>query len=151
MRLLVYTLALVGLVLSLMGCHGHDDTEVLQAQALALHDSILVVETQINDALAQVTAQVTTQDDSRQLARPIRDSLAAIWADLVTWNSYVIEPPGGDHDGHDHAHGHAHDHAPPPDMTPQQMVEVQQALLDEIRTLQARLEQLDLDAVPASP
>ena len=130
------------LVLSIVGCHDHDPaTEALQAEALALHDSLVVIETQVRDALAQVATEV----DTRQFAPPILDSLDAIRADLDTWSSYVVEPPG-DHDDHNHTH----DHAPAADVTPQQMVELQQALLDAIEALQLRLERLNLDAMPAT-
>ena len=133
------------LVLSIVGCHAHDpETEALQAEALALHDSLVVIETQVRDALAQAA----TEADTLQLATPVLDSLDAIRADLDTWSSYLVEPPG-DHDEHDH--NHSHDHAPAADVTPQQMVEVQQALLDGIEALQLRLERLNLDAMPATP
>ncbi len=132
------------LVLSIVGCHDHDpETEALQAEAIALHDSLVVIETQVRDALAQAA----TEADTLQFATPVLDSLDAIRADLDTWSSYVVEPPGGD----DHDHDHAHDHAPAPDVTPQQMVELQQALLDGIEALQLRLERLNLDAMPATP
>lgn len=133
------------LVLSIVGCHDHDpEAEALQAEAIALHDSLVVIETQVRDALAQVA----TEAETRQLAPPVLDSLDAIRADLDTWSSYVVEPPGA-HEDEDH--DHSHDHAPAADVTPQQMVELQQALLDGIEALQLRLERLDLDAMPATP
>ena len=132
------------LVLSIVGCHAHDpETEALQAEAIALHDSLVVIETQVRDALAQAA----TEADTLQFAPPVLDSLDAIRADLDTWSSYVVEPP----DAHeDEEHDHAHDHAPAADVTPQQMVELQQALLDGIEALQVRLERLNLDAMPAT-
>ncbi len=131
------------LVLSIVGCHAHDpETEALQAEAIALHDSLVVIETQVRDALAQAT-----EADTLQLATPVLDSLDAIRADLDTWSSYVVEPPGA-HEDEDH--DHSHDHAPAADVTPQQMVELQQALLDGIEALQVRLERLNLDAMPAT-
>ena len=93
-------------------------------------------------------AQAATEADTLQFAPPVLDSLDAIRADLDTWSSYVVEPPGA-HEDEDH--DHSHDHAPAADVTPQQMVELQQALLDGIEALQLRLERLNLDAMPATP
>ena len=141
------SLCVAGVLLALLtvGCHAHDPvTEALEAEALALHDSLMVIETGVRDALAQVAADVDTQ----QLEAPVRDSLDAIQADLDTWSGYVVEPP---HSHDDHDHDHDHDHASPPEVTPEQMVELQQALLDEIAALQARLERLNLvEIVPAT-
>ena len=82
MRYLVCTLALVVLVLSIGGCHAHDPaTQALQAEALALHDSLVVIETQVRESLAQAA----TEGDTLRLAPSIRDSL-----DAVTGSSRVL-------------------------------------------------------------
>ena len=143
------SLCLAGLFLALatFGCHEHDPvTEALEAEAIALHDSLVVIEADVRDALEQLTTHLQAQ----QLAASAGDSLEAIRADLATWSSYLVEPPNahGD-DDHGHDHDHDHDHAPPPDVTPQQMVDLQQGLLERIHVLQVRLESLDLEAAEA--
>ncbi|MEM1128801.1 MAG: hypothetical protein AAGI71_19310 [Bacteroidota bacterium] len=153
MRCLTRTGTLVILLLSIVGCHNHDpEAEALQAEAVALHDSLVVIENQVRDALALMTLGATPLEaDTLQPATPLLDSLDAIEADLATWSSYLVEPAGAHEDHDDHDHDHDHDHSPAPDVTPQQMVELQQALLDDIVALQGRLEQLNLDAVSATP
>ena len=81
MRFLFYIFAPVVLVLFIAGCQGHDPgTEELEVQAIALHESLLVIETQVSDAFAQVATLV----GMRQLATPILDSHASIRAHLDT-------------------------------------------------------------------
>ncbi|MEO0560000.1 MAG: hypothetical protein AAF170_17670 [Bacteroidota bacterium] len=141
-------------MLSIVGCNAPaPEVEVHQAEAIALHDSLVVIESQVRNALAQAA----TEAETRQLATSVLDSLDAIRADLDAWSSFVVEP-SGDHDdthehddSHDHDDAHDHDHTPAVDVTPQQMVELQQALLDGIVALQIRLNRLSLDAAPASP
>ena len=146
MRVFLFIITPVVLLLSIVGCQGNDaETEALEAQAIALHDSLVVIESQVRNALAQVTSETTTHE----LATPLLDSLNAIQADLEAWSSYVIEPPGA-HEEHDHSHDHDHSHEPPPDITPQQMVEVQQALLTGIGALKVRFDQLNIDITPTA-
>ncbi|MEM6646531.1 MAG: hypothetical protein AAF730_09795 [Bacteroidota bacterium] len=118
------------------GCQGHDhdhEAEAFQTEALSLHDSLVVVESDVRTLLADLQAQA---GDSDVLA----DSLTAITADLETWETFMVEPEGAHEDGHDHSHDHDHDHShDAPDVTPEQMVEVQQALLDAIKGLHTRL------------
>lgn len=115
----------------LLGCHAHDPAvEALEARALALHDSILVVE-------KQVRAQVEHLEgaDTASLSEfALRDSLEALTADLATWTEALVEPEGE----HDHDHGHDHSHEPALEVTPEQMVELQHALLEGIQVLHTR-------------
>jgi len=132
------------------GCQGHDhdhdhEVEAFNIQAIALHDSIVVVESDVRTLLADLQAGA---GDSVVLT----DSLSVIAADLETWETFLVEPAGAHEDGHDHGHDHDHDHDhshDTPDVTPEQMVEVQQALLNAIRVLHSRLSALP--AVAASP
>lgn len=125
------------LLLFVVGCQRHDhEAEELEAEAIALHDSLVVIESEVRDVLAEAAAA----GDG-----PMVDSLNAIRADLETWSGYLVEPPGADDD-----HEHDHDHEPAVDLTPEQMLEVQQSLLDGIEALQMRLQQLNLDAPEGS-
>lgn len=115
----------------LLGCHAHDPAvEALEARAIALHDSILVVEKQVR---AQVE-DLENVDAARLSEFSLRDSLDAVTADLAAWTEALVEPPGD----HEHDHDHSHDHAPALEVTPEQMVELQQALLDGIQALHVR-------------
>lgn len=115
----------------LLGCHAHDPAvEALEARAIALHDSIVVVEKQVR---AQVE-DLENADAARLSEFALRDSLDAVTADLAAWTEALVEPPGD----HEHDHDHSHDHAPALEVTPEQMVELQQALLDGIQVLHAR-------------
>ncbi|GAB5520876.1 MAG: hypothetical protein RhofKO_31270 [Rhodothermales bacterium] len=116
------------------GCQGHNhdhETNRPQTQALALHDSLVAIEADVR----------ATMDALREEANPpsaLNDSLNVIAADLLTWEQFVVEPEGA-HDEHGHDHTHDHSHMPPANVTPEQMVEVQQALLNVIRALHHRL------------
>ncbi|MEM1094092.1 MAG: hypothetical protein AAGJ10_05775 [Bacteroidota bacterium] len=133
------------------GCQGHDhdhEDDAFNAQAIALHDSLVVVESDVRTLLADLQAQADGAD-------VLTDSLTAIAADLDTWETFLVEPEGAHEDGHDHGHDHDHDHDhdhshDAPDVTPEQMVEVQQALLDAIRVLHTRLSALPAASASAT-
>jgi len=117
----------------LLGCHAHDPAvEALEARAIALHDSLIVVEKQVR---AQVDLLEST-DAARLTEYGLNDSLDAVTADLAVWTEALVEPPSDDE--HDHDHDHDHDHAPALEVTPEQMVDLQQALLDGIEALHTR-------------
>ncbi len=145
MRFLSSTFVLLLLFVGLTGCDDHDPAiEALETEAVVLHDSLLAIEGQVFAFLAQVDAA-----EAGAFAAPVLDSIEAIRTDLEAWSGHMVEPPGAHHEDHDHDHDHSHGEEL--NVTPQQMVELQQALLDEIAALHMRTEQLDLDALPPAP
>lgn len=132
------SLLAVVLIFAAVGCHSHDhEGEAFNAQSAALHDSLMVIEADVRAELNRLEATLGEDSDGSALA----DSIAAIDAAFADWAEYLVEPLGDDHD-HDHGHDHDHSHEPAPDVTPEQMVDLQQALLDGIVAIQARVSSL---------
>ncbi|MGF1534344.1 MAG: hypothetical protein ACFCUI_11630 [Bernardetiaceae bacterium] len=62
------------------------------------------------------------------------------------WEKRLVSVPGledAHHHDHDHAEGHHHHHHADPKLTPAQLLEVQQALLEELQTLETRWQALN--------
>jgi hypothetical protein len=70
-------------------------------------------------------------------------ALSKVKTDFEDWEANVFEVPGVEHD-HEHAEGehhHHHDHKPAPDLTPDQMLDVQKEMLKTIQGLKETLNQ----------
>jgi len=122
------------MLITTIGCHDHEADEI-NAQARVLHDSLMVIEREVHEAIERYYAQ-----DVDTMSEAILDSVDAIEADFHVWEEHIIEPFGAPEEGEDHGHDHSHESAP--EMTPAQMLEVQQALLDGILVLKARVDSL---------
>ncbi|MEM7297268.1 MAG: hypothetical protein AAF391_03265 [Bacteroidota bacterium] len=75
----------------------------------------------------------------------LKDSISTLKQDFIDWEKSIVEVPGlesDNHDHHDHNHSHDHDHAPPPDLTPEMMLDVQKSMRDQIDELNIRAENL---------
>lgn len=69
-------------------------------------------------------------------------ALDAVAGSFATWEESVVEVPGLPHEHHD---GEEHDHKPAPDLTPEQMLEVQKeskANIEKIKTDLAKVEEM---------
>jgi hypothetical protein len=79
--------------------------------------------------------------DSLELAKAVpADSMLAWRGAIEAWEGDLIEVPGNEsaaHTGHEHHHGH--DHEALPDITPAQMLEIQQLLWNRVEQIAARI------------
>ncbi len=142
---LITSLALVVLLTGCHDDHDHDhEGEERNEAAIAIHNQLVEVEASV----LAMFEEWNTAAQENGLEQAMVDSLNAFQIVYDNWAEYVVEPAGAHEGDDDHGHDHDHDHShePAPDLTPEQMVEVQRALLDEITSLKSRMESLGQDA-----
>ena len=71
-------------------------------------------------------------------------ALDAVAGSFETWEESVVEVPGLPHEHHHHeGEEHHHDHKPAPDLTPEQMLEVQKESKTNIEKVKSDLEKAE--------
>ena len=130
----------LGLIALLVACGDKKKPSEDLQQAFKLHQEAMSIRSQINDQLAKLT----TNGDSLFL-KAFKKDLDSINRSLKDWDEKLVEVPGfeeeHDHSGHDHS-GHDHHHDDEPELTPEQHLQVQQHLLEEIRAIETRINQV---------
>ncbi len=118
---------LLGVILfSSVGCSDSSKADPLLEEAFRLHQQSLETADQSRELL-----QAFPEND------PYRQKMAAR---LREWEERVIEVPGFEHDhDHDHDHDHHHHHGAQIELTPEDMLIVQQELLDSVQAIQTAL------------
>ncbi|MEM6895428.1 MAG: hypothetical protein AAF554_17155 [Bacteroidota bacterium] len=120
----------------LSGCGEKKKDENL-IQAFKFHEEAIQVRQTAKDEMAKLEA-IT---DSVFVAT-YSDELNSINSALEEWDEQLIEVPGfeeeHDHSHHDHDHDHEHNHSEQ-ELTPKQHLEVQQHLLDEIKSIAEKI------------
>lgn len=128
-------------------CTPKQDPQLQQAaqihnQAMAMHNEVMA---SVRTAQA-LLPRLKARRDSAAAERPALDSAIAgieqTAKRMDVWMAEVVEVPGNeedDHAHHDHAANgaHEHSHEAPPDVTPQQMLDIQKEMkknLESIRT-----------------
>jgi len=118
--------------------------EQLDRLAAELHDELQLT---MGDAEARITSSLEEGDSllALQLAR-VESQLDALDLRFHDWESTVVPLPGAtcDHD-HDHDHDHGHDHgagATLEGMSDEAILEIQQALMAELTTMKATLQEV---------
>lgn len=121
------------LVLCTCACSGGKSSQEYH-EALMIHEEIVSVEAEtrsIFDSLNQVLAR-----DSTLLA--YREEVEALSREMEEWERNVVAVGSeADHDGHHH-----HQHAGRPDLTDQQMLEVQKELRLQLQSISDRVSDL---------
>lgn len=137
-------------------CGGDSKDKALYAEASKFHNEALGVHNEVMPLMDQVDSleklvatkvlalkaeaeKAKGKADTTQLvgAKRTLEMLATINPRMEEWMMGLVEVPGNDHDHH-HGEGHEHhdhDHAAAPQITAQQMVEVQKASLTTITQL----------------
>ena len=130
--------------------------EQLDRLAAELHDELQLT---IGDAEARIASSLEEGDSliALQLAR-VESQLDALDLRFHDWESTVVPLPGAtcdhdhDHDhAHDHAHSHDHDHgagATLEGMSDEAILEIQQALMAELTTMKATLQEVQQGLQP---
>ena len=138
-KLVVLALGLITLITS---CGEKKIDENLQ-KAFELHKEAVEVRQTAQDQIEKLESN----SDSLFVATYGKD-ISALSSSLKEWDEQLIEVPGfeeehdhthHDHSGHDHDHDHDHHHHDQPELTPQQHLEVQQQLLQEIKQLAGKI------------
>ena len=144
----------VGLSLAFLSACGTKQDPLLQEaaqvhnQAIAVHDEVMK---QLEDA-QQLTQKLKARRESADsTGRAAIDGLIAEMDSsqkaMDTWMNEVVEVPGEEGHNHSHVHkkaenhDHAHDHAAQPEVTPQQMLDIQKEMKKNIEKIQADLTQ----------
>ena len=108
-------------------------------QAFKLHQAAIALRNYTGDQLAELT-----KGDSL-FVQAYKVDLDSISHSLAAWDDQLVEVPGfeeeHDHSAHDHS-GHAHDHDEQPDLSPEQHLQIQQYLLQEIQAIEKRINQV---------
>ncbi|WP_422080141.1 hypothetical protein [Ulvibacterium sp.] len=112
-------------------------------QAFELHQEAIEIRQMTQDQVAHLKANT----DSLFVKMYTKD-LQSISRSLEAWDEQLVEVPGfeeeHDHSGHDHS-GHDHDHHhhdAHPELTPKQHLEVQQHLLEEIKAIAIKIDNI---------
>lgn len=130
-RYLIATVALLS-----FACQ-ESQPDPLMNKAFDLHEEAILVHDSLEHELEELAGMALT---------PEKDSLLqSIQEASETWEGNLVEVPGFEHDhDHDHDHDHAHDHSGSDmsDLPAEEMVSLQQAMLDEAKSLLAEARQL---------
>ena len=130
----------LGLIILVVACSDKKKPNEDLQQAFKLHQEAMNIRSQTDDQLTKLTANVDSL-----FVMAYKKELDSISHLLKAWDDQLVEVPGfeeaHDHSGHDHS-GHDHHHDEQPKLTPQQHLEVQQHLLQEIRAIEKRINQI---------
>ena len=119
--------------------------------AIALHDEVMPLFSEVETQKKRINARLTelnaaAKKDEATIAVYVKafESLGSAEMHMREWMENLVEVPGNEeHHHHEHGEGHEHhDHDAAPQLTPQQMLDVQKASLTAIgdiktETLQA--------------
>lgn len=115
----------------MMSCNPGTPDERLNAEAIALHNSMITKAALIRNRLKALKSDSTVS----------RDSVRVLLGLLAQWERDLVEVPGNEDHG-DHDHGpHHHDHAPS-EVTPRQMLDIQKTLDATLSRIGKRTTQL---------
>ncbi|MFN8357329.1 MAG: hypothetical protein U0Y10_22925 [Spirosomataceae bacterium] len=146
----IASLVLVAFAVLVWACGNSlkDDPQVKEAGKLHLEASEIQEEIEplveqidsVNTALAE--KKKTLADSSAQQAEEVIAALSKVKTDFEDWEKNVFEVPGVEHNhAEGEEHHHHHDHKPAPDLTPEQMLEVQKEMLKTIQGLKEAVNQ----------
>ena len=125
-------------IIALTSACGDKEKDKDLVQAFKFHEEAIAVRQTVADQIEKLKANT----DSLFVAT-YSNELKTISSALEEWDEQLVEVPGfeeehdhshHDHSGHDHDHDHDHNHSEQ-ELTPQQHLEVQQHLLQEIKGL----------------
>jgi hypothetical protein len=142
--------------LCLLACGEKKDPKLVEAfeihkSALAVYDEVKksgadidALREQIKDKIQALETGESAETDGETLDMLIGFSvdLRKLQEAMEEWHNTVPEVPGFEHEHHhDHDHDHHH-HAPAPNVTPEQMIDIQKTALTEIQAIKADLEEV---------
>ncbi|WP_425237089.1 hypothetical protein [Ulvibacterium sp.] len=106
-------------------------------RAFELHKEAMEIRHMTQDQIAQLKANT----DSLFVKTYTKD-LQSISHSLDAWDEQLVEVPGFEEE-HDHSgHNHEHHHDEHPELTPKQHLEVQQHLLEEIKAIAIKIDNI---------
>jgi ABC-type Zn2+ transport system substrate-binding protein/surface adhesin len=144
------------LVSLMIACQSSETTDAALEEAGRIHMEAVELDKNVHpkvDAAIERKNQLAVQGrELTEAERQFIQQVESIENSYAYWEENHVEVPGFEHDDHDHDHdhhdhaGHDHDHshAAPLDVTPADMLIIQQEFRDTLLSIQARLEQLDI-------
>ncbi|MCU0341194.1 MAG: hypothetical protein MUE30_15045 [Spirosomaceae bacterium] len=138
-----YCLLMSGLLLT--ACEEKKDPKMEEAGKIHLAamevEEAVAEHVETSDSLKTLlTEKKKTLTDAAAVAS-IDSTIAAldrVHAAFHEWEENLVEVPGLPHEHHDHGDGgHQHDHKPAPDLSPDQMLEVQKEIKANIEKIKA--------------
>ena len=131
----------LGLIVLLVACGDKKKANKDLQEAFKLHQEAVNIRNQTVDQLAILTA-----NEDSLFIKAYKNDLDSISRSLKAWDEQLVEVPGfeeeHDHSGHDHDHDHDHDHGQQGELTPEQHLQVQQHLLQQIRAIEKSINQI---------
>ena len=111
----------------IMSCNAKVSEEKLNHEAITLHNSMVQKSNMIAHRLNEIKNDTAVN----------QDSVTVLIQLLAQWKNDLVEVPGNEHHGHDHHHQHS-----PPDVTAEQMLEIQKDLDMRLGNIGKRAAQL---------
>jgi hypothetical protein len=123
---------------------GNSADDRLLSEAAALHEEAMQIDRQLQPQLEnliqegnsiQIQGRALTPEEMQRV-----DAINAVRRSYEWFEENHIEVPGHDHDhDHDDHAGHDHGHGPGLELSPADMLAVQQEFLDSIKSIRARV------------
>ena len=141
------TLLLFGLIFGIIGCasSGSSEKDEQLKAAAELHQKAIDIDKAVRPGIEALKQQTNDlQKQGRALSEQeiaFTKAVNKLQQRYNFWDKNHVEVPGyehehhHDHDGHDHGHHH-HDHGPSLELSPADMLIVQQEFLDSIKAIQ---------------
>ena len=125
----------LGLIALLVACGDKKNPNEDLQQAFKLHQEAMNIRNQTVDQLAKLTV-----NGDSLFVKAYKKDLDSISRSLKVWDEQLVEVPGFE-EAHDHS-GHNHHHDEQPKLTPEQHLQVQQHLLQQIRAIEKSINQI---------
>ena len=126
------------LLVFVLGCAPSKDDKLIQ-QSIEIHGEAMTIGKDVKEKIKQLSAKTDGLDSLMQSA--IKDSVKNLEQAWEEWEASIVEVPGNeDHDHDHHDHDHDHDHSPAPDLTPEQVLEIQQDIKKRATGLNDRVQ-----------
>jgi hypothetical protein len=120
--------------IALFSCSSRSSEDKINHEAIMLHNSMMKKANQIEHRLNGLWNDTTVN----------RDSLKLFSALFEQWRADIVEVAGNEN--HDHS-DHAHSHSTIPDITEEQMLEIQRELDERLSKIGKRINRLKPDLI----
>lgn len=128
----------LALATCLFSCEEKENPALIEARAIhgeahEIMESVEVIVDQSDSLINILNAQKATSKYDAAIDSTVADIQKAK-ADFATWEENLVDVPGFAHEHHEHKEGehHHHDHKKSPDLSPEQLLEVQKETKKEI-------------------
>lgn len=156
MKQQTYFSILLFALLLVFSCNGKDEkSEALLKEAIKWHNEAMAIHKELMPkmkALEELKAKLTAQKDS--LAAKDENAISQLDAEIMNleniskemkeWMENIVEVPHNEehhhhHEGDAHDHDHSHEHGAKIDLTPEQMLDVQKEMKNNILKIQDKI------------